>query len=75
MDPTHEEESLCSGHVSVVILSRVNAGQPDCTLLGGVMKSGPPSLPSQKLIELTQQAQKRAKVLTELLHTASGENS
>lgn len=75
LDPTHDEESLCSGQVSVIVLPQMDAGQPDCKLVGGLTKSGQPSLPSQKLIELTQQAQKRAKVLTELLHTALGKKT
>ena len=70
LDPTHDEETLCSGQVSVVVLPQMNVGQPDCEQLGGVTKTGRPSLPAQKLIELTQQAQRRAKVLTKLLNTA-----
>ena len=73
LDPFHEEEELSSGHVSVVVLSHLKMGQPDCKLIGGLTKSGPPSLPSQKLIELVHRAQKRARLLADLLLTASGD--
>lgn len=74
MDPTHEEENLSPGQVSVIVLSHFNTGQqPDCKLIGGLTKSGPPSLPSQKLMELTQRAQRRARVLANLLVTASSD--
>ena len=74
-DPTNEEEELSSGQVSVILLSHLKTGRPDCTLVGGLTKSGPPSLPSQRLIELTQHAQKRAKVLANLLLAAAGDKT
>ena len=59
----------------MIVLPHMNDGQPDCKLLGGLVKSGQPSLPSEQLIELTQLAQKRAKVLLELLYTALGKKT
>ena len=62
----------CVQDMSVIVLPRMNAGQPDCKLLGGLTKSGRPSLSPERLIEVTQ---KRARVPLELLYTALGKKT
>ena len=75
LDPTGEEQALCSGQVSVIVLAQMKTDQPQCELLGGLTKTGQPSLSSQQLVDFTLQAQKRGKLLLKLLHTALGKKS
>lgn len=66
LDPTAEEEALCSGSLSLTILSDGK--------IAGMNKKGQPFLSTEEILRITAQCQGRAATLVELLKSVTSLN-